>query len=168
MTVRGVILFAFFALLSVETCNANEVAPPPLTEKGLLGRWEAPGPSADYWFRMEVFPSGGYLAVVQRADYALYKLEESKLSGTNNVSLRFRGLRDKFPSAWDTIRIEAIGYSIDDQTGELHADLTQSSASNAHIDFHVEFEKGAEQSSDVINMLEKADELIRDAKRDHH
>src|SRR6267154_2271670 len=102
MTLRSVITFAFCAFLVAETCNADEVAPPPLTEKGLLGRWEAPGPFPGYWFRMELFPGGGYLAVVQRTDYALYKLDDSKITGTNNVSLRFHGLRDKFPSSWDT------------------------------------------------------------------
>jgi hypothetical protein len=104
--------------------------------------------------------------VVQRADYALYKLDDSKLTGTNNVSLRFHGLRDKFPSSWDTIRIEATGYSID-ESGELHADITQSSSGNARIDFHVYFEKGAVQSRDMLQMLKRADELIRDAKYDH-
>jgi hypothetical protein len=115
---------------------------------------------------MELLPGGGYLAVVQRADYALYKLDELKLTGTNNVSLRFHGLRDKFPSSWDTIRIEAIGYSTDG-SGELHADLTQSSSGNVRIDFHIDFEKGAVQSQDLLQMLKRADELIRDAKHDH-
>jgi hypothetical protein len=159
-------MFAFCALLSATTCSANEVAPPPLTESGLLGRWEGPGPAADYWFRMELFPGGGYLAVVQRADYALYKLEQSKIAGRNKVSLRFRGMRDKFPSAWDVVRIEAIGYSLDG-SGELHADLTQSSSGNARLTFHVEFEKGAVPSRDLLKMLKKADELIRNAKHDH-
>jgi hypothetical protein len=156
----------FCALLSAMTCSANEVAPPPLTEKGLPGRWEAPGPFPGYWFRMELFPGGGYLAVVQRTDYALYKLDNLKVTGTNNVSLRFHGLRDKFPSSWDTIRIEAVGYSIEG-SGELHADLTQSSSGSGHIDFHVEFEKGAAQSRDMLQMLKRAEQLILDAKRDH-
>ena len=42
---------------------ASEVAPPPLTKNGLIGRLEAPDEGRFRWYRMEIFAGGGYLAL---------------------------------------------------------------------------------------------------------
>ena len=71
---------ALLLILGVRVSFANEVAPPPLTEKGLLGRWEGAGLGLDYWFRMDLFPGGGYLVIMRPGDHDIFKLEESKIS----------------------------------------------------------------------------------------
>jgi hypothetical protein len=84
-------------MTGLQLCVATEVAPPPLTQKGLLGRWEGSAGGLDWWFRMDLFPGGGYLVVARKADHDIYRLEESKITGRNEVSLRFRGGSSTLP-----------------------------------------------------------------------
>ncbi len=164
MARRCIIVFLFG--LTIPLCLANEVEPPALTEKGLAGRWEGATAGFQHWYRMDIFPSGGYLAVVQRGDRALYKLEYSKIIGRNNLELRFRDISEK-RSVPITIRMSATGYAFgEDPGGELHATVTEESG-DVHQEDRVEFEKGADLSEDLIKMLKDADEMIDDAKRKH-
>ncbi len=159
-------IIAFLFGLTIPLCLANEVEPPPLTEKGLVGRWEGATLGFDYWYRMDIFPSGGYLAVVQRGDRALYKLEYSKIIGRNDLELRFRNISEKGPLPI-MIRMSATGYAFgEDPGGELHATVTTESG-NVHQEDRVDFEKGADPSEDLIKMLKDADKMIDDAKRKH-
>jgi hypothetical protein len=157
-------LISFLVLLGAQLCVANEVAPPPLKEKDLLGRWEGSSLGLDWWFRMDLFPGGGYLVVVRKSNYDIYKLEQSRITGRNNVSLRFS---DKRSSLAKIARIEAIGYSLPWSDGELHATITES-LSNSRLTSRVEFKKGTVASRDVVKMLKDADRLMREAKRNGH
>src|ERR1700693_1437267 len=62
---------ALLLILSVRVSVADEVAPPPLTQKVLLGRWEgaAIGVALEYWVRMDLFPGGGYLIIMGPGDH---------------------------------------------------------------------------------------------------
>ena len=98
-----IILLIIFA---AHLCAASETAPPPLKEKDLLGRWEGSCDGLDCWFRMDLFPGGGYLIAVRKADHDIYKLEEFKITGTNEVSFRFSDRSHSLPKI---ATIEGIG-----------------------------------------------------------
>ena len=164
MTLR---VIALLVLVGARVSLANEVAPPPLTEKGLLGRWEGAGLGLDYWFRMDLFPGGGYLVIMRPGDHDIFKLEQSKITGRNEATLRFKCTPPKSCPIPFTVRVEVMGgYSIDDSTGELHATL-RTSMSNIRQTYRVDFEKGAAPSRDLAKRLKETDRLIRDAKRNH-
>jgi hypothetical protein len=84
-------------VIAAQLCVADEVTPPPLKEKDLLGRWEGSSGGLDWWFRMDLFPGGGYLVVERKADYDIYKLEEFKITGRNEVTLRFSDKSHSLP-----------------------------------------------------------------------
>jgi hypothetical protein len=152
-----ILLITFAAQL----CVANETAAPPLKETDLLGRWEGPCDGLDCWFRMDLFPGGGYLVVVRNVDHDIYKLDEFKITGSNEVSFRFS---DKSHSLPKIATIEGIGcYALPWGDGELHATITES-LSNVRLTSKVYFQKGEGPSRDVVKMLEDADRLMGEAK----
>ena len=160
---------ALLLILGVRVSVADEVAPPPLTQKGLLGRWEgaALGLALEYWFRMDLFPGGGYLIRMGPGDHDIFKLEHSKITGRNEATLEFKCTPAKSCPIPFTVRVEVVGgYSIGDSTGELHAKV-HTSMSNTRYTYRVDFEKGAAPSRDLIDRLKETDRIMRDAKRNH-
>jgi hypothetical protein len=163
MTPRWVIFLLI--VTAVQLCVANETAAPPLKEKDLLGRWEGSSERLDWWFRMDLFPGGGYLVVARKADHDIYKLEKFKITGTNEVTLRFSNKSHSLPKI---ATIEGIGcYALPWGDGELNATITES-LSNIRLTSKVYFQKGDKASQDVVKMLKDADRLMREAKRNGH
>jgi hypothetical protein len=158
-------VISLLIVITGQLCVANEVTPPPLKEKDLLGRWEGSSAGLDWWFRMDLFPGGGYLVIERKADHDIYKLEEFKIVGRNEVTLRFS---DKSHSLTKTATIKGAGcYALPWGAGELHATITES-LSNSRLTSRVYFQKGDEASRDVVKMLKDTDRLMREAKRNGH
>ena len=158
-------IVAFLLMLGVRTSAAYEVE--PLTEKGLMGRWEGAGRlGLTEWVRMDLFPGGGYLAIVRGGPpQDLFKLEKLRITGRNKVSLQFREISGpplRFPVI---LSVDAIAFTFEDTIGEFNATMVQS-LSKAHWTFdNIYLKKGKEPSQDLIRMLKNADRMIRDAKR---
>jgi hypothetical protein len=149
--------------LAALSAAGNEVAPPPLTRKGLMGTWEACGNHMWYWYRMEIFPGGGYL-VYQTApnNQALYELEYSDII-KQKLTLRFRNITSN-SSLPEAMLMNGVGYALSDKDGALHLDVTECVV-NLREKTHVDFTKGT-PTREVAKMFKDAERMIRDAKRD--
>jgi hypothetical protein len=114
---------------------------------------------------MDLFPGGGYLIIMRPGDHDIFKLEQSKITGRNAATLRFKCTPPKSCPIPFNVRVEVVGgYSMGDSTGELNATL-RTSMSNIRATYRVNFTKGSAPSRDLVKRLKETDRLMHDAKR---